>query len=195
MPPITTNGDSTSMANNSLSAVSAEQVSSLSVLELCASLKIQIAPLLTAEMPVLVGIHRGGFHIAEWLHKELDFDEPLGSLDISWHRDDLKASSVSPHVKPTELPVDIDGREVLLVDDVLHTGRTIRAAMNELFDYGRPAAVRLVVLGCRAGQELPIRPDVVAANFELAENQEIKLVAGASLAVEDWRLSCVARAE
>ena len=183
------------MANNSLSAVSAEQVSQLSVLELCASLKAQLEPLCHEQMPVIVGIHRGGFHIAQWLHQALNFDEPLGSLDISWHRDDLKASSVSPHVKPTELPVDIDGREVLLVDDVLYTGRTIRAAMNELFDYGRPAAVRLAVLGCRAGQELPIRPDVVAANFELASNQEIKLLAGENIAIEEWHLSCVERAQ
>lgn len=181
------------MNKNLPSAVSPEQVSELSVLELCASLKDQLQPLCQGQMPVLVGIHRGGFHIAEWLHQALRFDEPLGSLDISWHRDDLKASSVSPHVKPTTLPVDIDGREVLLVDDVLHTGRTIRAAMNELFDYGRPAAVHLAVLGMRAGQELPIRPDFRAAEFELPPEQAIKLTAGKNLPVEAWRLSCVER--
>ena len=181
------------MTKAPFSADSAEQISELSVQALCAALKTQLEPLCQQRAPVLVGIHRGGFHIAEWLHQALAFAEPLGALDISWHRDDLKASSVSPHVKPTTLPVDIDGREVLLVDDVLHTGRTIRAAMNELFDYGRPAAVRLAVLGCRAGQELPIQPDFVAAEFALPAQQAIKLTAAAELPIEQWKLSCVER--
>lgn len=179
------------MTKAPFSAANAEQINALSVQALCEALSAQLEPLCKQQAPVLVGIHRGGFHIAEWLHHTLGFSEPLGALDISWHRDDLKASSVSPHVKPTTLPVDIDGREVLLVDDVLHTGRTIRAAMNELFDYGRPAGVKLAVLGQRAGQELPIQPDFVAAQLALPEQQAIKLTAAAELPIEQWQLSCV----
>jgi pyrimidine operon attenuation protein/uracil phosphoribosyltransferase len=165
----------------------AENLASLSVADLNSALLSQIQSHFVDTKPVVVGIHRGGFYVAEWLHAALGCEEPVGALDISWHRDDLKASSVSPHVKPTRLPVDIDGREVLLVDDILFTGRTIRAAMNELFDYGRPSAVRLAVLGQRAGKELPIAADFVGAEFELPAAQRIKLNTDAA-DVNGWNL-------
>jgi pyrimidine operon attenuation protein/uracil phosphoribosyltransferase len=167
--------------------VSAADISQLSVAELCAQLSQAVASRYSQASPVIVGIHRGGFAVAEWLHEQLGAEEPVGALDISWHRDDLKASSISPHVKPTRLPVDIDGREVLLVDEILFTGRTIRAAMNELFDYGRPSAVRLAVLGQRSGKELPIAADFVGAEFELAGAQRIKLNAETA-DVNTWNL-------
>lgn len=151
------------------------EMSQLSVSELCQQILLPLKAYYAEKHPVIVGIHRGGFAVAQWLHTQLGADEEVGALDISWHRDDLKASSVSPHVAPTRLPVDIDGREVLLVDDILFTGRTIRAAMNELFDYGRPSAVRLAVLGQRAGKELPIAADFVGAEFELPAQQRLKL--------------------
>lgn len=171
----------------SLTTVSAADIPQLKVAELCTLLSQTIASRYSQTLPVIVGIHRGGFAVAEWLHQQLGAEEPVGALDISWHRDDLKASSVSPHVKPTRLPVDIDGREVLFVDDILFTGRTIRAAMNELFDYGRPSAVRLAVLGQRAGKELPIAADFIGAEFELPAAQRIKLNTDAT-DVNGWNL-------
>ena len=88
---------------------------------------------------VMIGIHTGGVWIAKQLHQILGIQEPLGVLDISFYRDDFTQIGMNPEVKPSEIPFSIDGRNIILVDDVLHTGRTIRAAMNELFDYGRPA--------------------------------------------------------
>ena len=125
--------------------------------------------------PVLIGIHSGGVWIAERLHRLLALDEPLGTLDISFYRDDFTRIGMHPQVKASNLPVHIEDRHVILVDDVLHTGRTIRAAMNEIFDYGRPASVTLAVLIERDGRELPIQADVVGAKLALARNQHIKL--------------------
>ncbi|MDD9893048.1 MAG: bifunctional pyr operon transcriptional regulator/uracil phosphoribosyltransferase PyrR [Gammaproteobacteria bacterium] len=186
------------MSNTSLPQYNAEQLLAQPLVDLCEQLKQQISSYYADEPPVLVGIHRGGFYLAEWLHASLGLNEPVGGLDISWHRDDLRASSVSPHVKPTRLPVDIDGREVLLIDDVLYTGRTIRAALNELFDYGRPAAVRLAVLAQRSGRELPVAADFAACEFELPSQQELKLLATAKqqlLPVENWQWECVDKEE
>src|SRR5690606_1829164 len=92
------------------------------------------------EDPAMVGIHTGGVWVAERLHQRLGLQVPLGSLDISFYRDDFTRIGMNPQVRPSDLPFDIDDRNIILVDDVLHTGRTIRAALNELFDYGRPAA-------------------------------------------------------
>jgi pyrimidine operon attenuation protein/uracil phosphoribosyltransferase len=125
--------------------------------------------------PVMIGIHTGGVWIAERLHAMLNLEEPLGHLDISFYRDDFTRIGINPQVKPSTLPVSVDDRHILLVDDVLHTGRTIRAAMNELFDYGRPASVRLVTLVDRPGRELPIQADVVGQHLELGSHEHIKL--------------------
>lgn len=178
------------MTHTSPQCYTADQLANVSVQQLCAGLREQISSRYGESLPVLVGIHRGGFHIAEWLHQELGCPEPLGALDISWHRDDLRASSVTPNVKPTTLPVDIDGREVLLIDDVLFTGRTIRAALNELFDYGRPAAVQLAVLGQRQGRQLPIAANFVGCEFDLPASQQVKLRAASGMNIGDWQLSC-----
>jgi pyrimidine operon attenuation protein/uracil phosphoribosyltransferase len=127
------------------------------------------------ERPLMVGIHTGGVWVAEGLHRRLALTEPLGTLDISFYRDDFTRIGMHPVVRPSSLPVSVDGRHLILVDDVLHTGRTIRAALNVLFDYGRPASVLLATLAERDGRELPIEPDVVGLNARLAPGQHLKL--------------------
>ncbi len=124
---------------------------------------------------LMVGIHTGGLWVAQRLHGLLGLEQPLGELDISFYRDDFSRIGMNPQVRPSRLPVSVDGRHIILVDDILHTGRTIRAAMNELFDYGRPAAITLAVLGERSGRELPIQADVVGRHFDLGEHEHVKL--------------------
>ena len=128
--------------------------------------------------PVMIGIHTGGVWVAEALHKKLGIKEPLGTLNITFYRDDFTRIGIHPQVQPSNLPFNIDDRHVVLVDDVLHTGRTIRAALNEIFDYGRPASVILVALVERDGNELPITADVTGEHMSLSANQNIKLVSG-----------------
>lgn len=124
---------------------------------------------------LIVGIHTGGVWVAERLHALLQRSQPLGTLDISFYRDDFSRIGLHPQVKPSSLPFDLEGRDILLVDDVLHTGRTVRAAMNELFDYGRPATIRLAVLVDRGGHELPIRPDFAGLALSVPSHQNINL--------------------
>lgn len=116
--------------------------------------------------PVVIGIHTGGVWVADALASRLALDGPLGTINISFYRDDFSRIGLHPQIRPSDLPVSVDNRVVLLVDDVLHTGRTIRAAMNELFDYGRPDRILLAVLATRPGRELPIAPDVVGHVFD-----------------------------
>ncbi len=123
----------------------------------------------------MIGIHSGGAWIANQLHQQLQLEESLGTLDISFYRDDFSKVGMHPKVKPSHLPFDVEDRTIILVDDVLQSGRTIRAALNEIFDYGRPARVILAVLVERGGRELPIRADVSATTIELSKNQHIKL--------------------
>jgi pyrimidine operon attenuation protein/uracil phosphoribosyltransferase len=125
--------------------------------------------------PTIVGIHTGGVWVAEQLHRQLDISEPLGSLDISFYRDDFTRIGMNPVVKPSELPFSIDERHIILVDDVLYTGRTIRAALNELFDYGRPASILLATLIERGGRELPIQANIIGRHIELKDDEQIKL--------------------
>ena len=99
----------------------------------------ELRPMLVRQ-PVMIGIHTGGVWVAERLHRLLELPDPLGTLDISFYRDDFTRVGVNPTVKTSNLPVNFEERHVVLVDDVLHTGRTIRAALNEIFDYGRPAS-------------------------------------------------------
>jgi len=113
--------------------------------------------------------------VAEHLHRALGLKEPLGTLDISFYRDDFTRIGMNPQVKVSNLPVNVEGRHVILVDDVLHTGRTIRAAMNEIFDYGRPASVSLAVLIERPGRELPVEAQVVGQHMKLGKHQHVKL--------------------
>lgn len=124
---------------------------------------------------VMIGIHTGGVWVAKALHEALQLEEPLGSLDISFYRDDFTRIGMNPQVKPSELPFSLEDRHIILVDDVLYTGRTIRAAMNELFDYGRPASIILATLVDRGGRELPVEATVTGKRLDLNNNQQVKL--------------------
>ncbi len=134
--------------------------------------------------PLMVGIRTGGIWIAERLHHALALNKPIGVLDISFYRDDFSRLGLNPEVKPSNIPLDITNEHIILVDDVLHTGRTIRAAMNELFDYGRPASVQLVVLIDRGGRELPIDAKVVGKKIDLDPDQHVKLLGPKPLKLE-----------
>jgi len=136
------------------------------------------------EQTGMVGIHTGGVWVAKELHRKLGIKSTLGMLDIAFYRDDFTRIGINPEVKPSELPFSIDERHIILVDDVLHTGRTIRAAMNELFDYGRPASITLAVLVERSGRELPIEARVVGHHIELKENEHVKLDGPSPLILE-----------
>jgi pyrimidine operon attenuation protein/uracil phosphoribosyltransferase len=123
----------------------------------------------------MVGLYTGGAWLAERLHKELAIKAPLGLMDIAFYRDDYTARGLKHDPKRTTIPFDVNGAELLLVDDVLFSGRTIRAAMNELFDYGRPASISLVVLADRGGRQLPICAQHVGAKVEVPEGQRLRL--------------------
>ena len=134
--------------------------------------------------PRFIGIRTGGVWVAQALLAARGHNEPLGILDVSFYRDDFTQKGLHPQVQPSELPFEIEGQHLVLIDDVLMTGRTIRAALNELFDYGRPASVTLVCLLDLNARELPIRPDVVGATLSLAPEQRIKLIGPEPLALE-----------
>lgn len=133
---------------------------------LCAELVRQLKPRVSADT-ALVGIHTGGVWLAERLHTALGIVLPLGVLDISFYRDDFDKTGLHPQIKPSQIPFDVNGRHIILVDDVLYTGRTVRGAMNELFDYGRPASISLAVLIDRGGRELPVAAEYVGASLEV----------------------------
>ncbi|MFA5529404.1 MAG: bifunctional pyr operon transcriptional regulator/uracil phosphoribosyltransferase PyrR [Thiohalomonadaceae bacterium] len=126
--------------------------------------------------PAMIGIHTGGAWVAEHLHQRLGLASPLGTLDISFYRDDFSRIGMHPQVRPSSLPFEVEDRHIVLVDDVLQSGRTVRAALNEIFDYGRPASVILAVLVERTGRELPIQADVTGMHMQLAPNEQVKLV-------------------
>src|SRR3954466_14751888 len=121
----------------------------------------------------LIGIHTGGVWLAERLHDALGLETALGTLDVSFYRDDYDKIGLHRDVKRSDVPFEVEGRPLVLVDDVLYTGRTIRAAMNELFDYGRPASIRLAALIDRGGRELPIAAQWVAATIAIPDAQAI----------------------
>jgi pyrimidine operon attenuation protein/uracil phosphoribosyltransferase len=129
----------------------------------------------------IVGIHRRGVHLASRLHAQvtelLDTPVALGSLDISFHRDDLGRRATAPVVLASAIDFPLDGATVVIVDDVLFTGRTVRAAIEALFEYGRPARVQLAVLVDRGHRELPIRPDYIGKNLptSLAERVNVSV--------------------
>jgi pyrimidine operon attenuation protein/uracil phosphoribosyltransferase len=127
----------------------------------------------------LVGIHRRGALLAQRLHaltsELLDTPVPLGFVDISFYRDDLTIRPSAPIVHATQLDFSVDGRTIVIVDDVLYTGRTVRAAVDEVFDYGRPARVQLAVLVDRGHRELPIRPDYVGKNLPTSTEQRVNV--------------------
>ncbi len=123
----------------------------------------------------MIGVQTGGVWVARRLHELLGLHEAPGTLNIAFYRDDFSHIGMHPSVQPSNLPFDVDGRHIVLVDDILYTGRTVRAALNEIFDYGRPASIRLAVLVDRGGRELPIQPDVVGTTLALADGEHAKL--------------------
>lgn len=125
--------------------------------------------------PIFIGIQTGGVWVAKQLQSLLNNKQKLGILDITFYRDDFSRAGIQPTVKPSKLPLGVSDKHIILVDDVLHTGRTVRAALNEIFDYGRPASVCLVALVQRNGRELPIQADVVASTLTLDATQHVKL--------------------
>lgn len=128
----------------------------------------------------LVGVHTGGVWLAERLKEELKNLHPVGVLDISFYRDDFARGGLNPSVKPSRIPFDVDGADILLVDDVLYTGRTVRAAMNELFDYGRPARIDLAVLIDRGGRELPVAASMIGRTIEVPADVSVVLARDAA---------------
>ena len=127
-----------------------------------------------ARPPWLVGVASGGVWLAQRLHQDLGLTQPVGVLSSAMHRDDFSQRGLAPSI-PTTLPFDVNGAHLVVVDDVLYTGRTIRAVLNELFDYGRPASVRLVVLVDRGARELPVQADYAAARVVLPPEQSLAL--------------------
>ena len=123
----------------------------------------------------LVGIHTGGVWLAQRLHKALALTQPLGTIDVSFYRDDYASRGLHPKVKPSSIPFEVADADIVLVDDVLYTGRTIRAAMNELFDYGRPKRIRLATLVDRGGRQLPIAAQFVGAEISVSDAEQIEL--------------------
>jgi len=133
-----------------------------------------------ADRPVaLVGIHRRGAHLATRLHQLvtdlLETEVPLGDIDIAFYRDDLSTRGADPEVHSTHLPFRLEAYSVVLIDDVLYTGRTARAGIDALFDYGRPDRVQLAVLADRGHRELPIRPDYVGKNLPTSREERVNV--------------------
>jgi pyrimidine operon attenuation protein/uracil phosphoribosyltransferase len=128
----------------------------------------------------LIGIHTGGVWVAERVHQALKPQTPLATLDVSFYRDDYQARGLHRDVKRSEIPFEVEGRDLVLVDDVLYTGRTIRAALNEIFDYGRPASVRLAALVDRDGRQLPIAAQFAGATLALEPGRSIGLTRDAN---------------
>ena len=123
----------------------------------------------------LIGIHTGGVWLAQRLHQALALRKPLGTIDVSFYRDDYGSRGLHPKVRPSNIPFEVADADIILVDDVLYTGRTIRAAMNELFDYGRPQSIRLAALIDRGGRQLPIAAQFVGAEVTAPEGEQIEL--------------------
>jgi pyrimidine operon attenuation protein/uracil phosphoribosyltransferase len=123
----------------------------------------------------LVGIRTGGAWLAERLHRELKLATPMGALDISFYRDDFDSAGLRREVKPSQIPFDVNGRHIVVVDDVLYTGRTVRAAMNELFDYGRPGKIELAALIDRGERQLPIAAQYVGATLSVPAGKLLRL--------------------
>jgi pyrimidine operon attenuation protein/uracil phosphoribosyltransferase len=149
--------------------------------DLAAQIKTALAH---TENVAIVGIYSGGAWLAERLAAELQLTDRLGFIDVSFYRDDYAEKGLHAEVKPSQIPFEVSDANLVLVDDVLYTGRTTRAAINELFDYGRPAKIMLAALVDRGGRELPIAADFVAETVTLSETQQLVLQRAA-----DGRLS------
>jgi len=137
---------------------------------LAAELRARVTP-----ATAMIGLYTGGAWLAERLHAMLALATPLGLMDIAFYRDDYHQQGLARDPKRTTIPFEVEGRELLLVDDVLYTGRTVRAAMNELFDYGRPKSIALVVLADRDGRQLPICAQHCGARVAVPEGMRLRL--------------------
>jgi pyrimidine operon attenuation protein/uracil phosphoribosyltransferase len=135
------------------------------------ALRAHVDPAATA----LVGIHTGGVWVAERLHAALGLKIPSGSIDVSFYRDDYHKRGLHANARTSQIPFTVEGAHIVIVDDVLYTGRTIRAAMNELFDYGRPAKIELAVLADRGARELPIAPNFCPHSLSLPAGRMLAL--------------------
>jgi pyrimidine operon attenuation protein / uracil phosphoribosyltransferase len=146
--------------------------------QISAEIKIKIE-VHGAENCALVGIHSGGVWLMDRILKSLKIDIGLditsGTLDAAMYRDDYNQRGLKAEPKPANIAFDVAGKHIILIDDIFYTGRTTRAAMNELFDYGRPASITLAVLINRGGAELPIAPQIVGAEMSLRANQSLQL--------------------
>ena len=142
--------------------------------KLCAALAAELRPRI-GPRTAMVGLFTGGAWLAERLHQTLGLRSALGLMDIAFYRDDYAARGLKHDPKRTRIPFDVDGAELLLVDDVLYSGRTVRAAMNELFDYGRPASISLAVLVDRGGRQLPICAQYCGARVEVPAGKRLRL--------------------
>lgn len=141
---------------------------------LCARLAAELKPRLKPGT-AMIGLYTGGALLAERLHPLLDLSTPLGLMDIAFYRDDYSKQGLHHDPKRTRIAFEVEGRHLLLVDDILYTGRTVRAAMNELFDYGRPASITLVVLADRGGRQLPIDAQYCGAKVEVPEGRRLRM--------------------
>ena len=151
--------------------------------KLCAQLAAELKPAVKPST-AMIGLYTGGVWLAQRLHAALAIADPLGTMDIAFYRDDYHQQGLARDPKRTQIPFAVEGRDLLLVDDVLYTGRTIRAAMNEIFDFGRPASICLVVLVERGGRELPIQAHVIGKSLELKSDEHVKLCGPEPLALE-----------
>ena len=156
---------------------------------LCRKLAEELKPAVGAKT-AMIGLYTGGAWLAERLHALLGIRTPLGLMDIAFYRDDYAARGLKHDPKRTKIPFEVNGSELLLVDDVLYTGRTVRAAMNELFDYGRPASISLVVLADRGGRQLPICAQHCGASLQVPAGRRLRLKRA-----EDGRLFLVLEPE
>lgn len=147
---------------------------------LISKLAEKLQPLLQKNT-ALVGIQSGGVWVMQRLMASLDQAMAAhaiehGTLDVSFYRDDYAKRGLKPENQPSQIPFDVENKHIILIDDVFYTGRTTRAAMNELFDYGRPASITLIALVNRGGRELPISPQITALDLSLAATQNLQLV-------------------
>ncbi len=142
---------------------------------LLASLRSHLDRAGLTQEPAMLGIHSGGAWIAERLHRDLKLSSPLGFLSSAFHRDDYGERGIPTTIKATAIDFPVDDRHIILVDDILYTGRTVRAALNEIFDYGRPARVELAVLLDRGGRELPMQADHLGGAVPLRSHERFVL--------------------
>ena len=127
------------------------------------------------EDAAIIGVRTGGVWVAEQLASRLGYRAQIGALNIAYHRDDFMRRGLHPTVEASDLPFEVEGRHIVLVDDILYTGRTVRAALNEIFDFGRPASVALIVLVDRGGRELPVEATIIGKHMDLLPTEHVKL--------------------